>query len=251
MLRFSTTPAAGRLTNHIQCDSCARDDAAPQWQHWLTARAMAPLFSQVTMYHADCRRAVRGPCLIEKYSQDSSVPRRPRQPTGFCSDRSGNNRCVAMVTYVLICSTNSAAKTRAPGRKGQREMTTVLVTDTGPHITTDNVAVHAELAVELYQETTDGPFTAILVRHETRWWDDDPDPDYVDTIVSRSEFATSLPEVFAAVDAWLVTGHRLRVQPHTWRPSDSGPDVGAVLILEGRTVPTHPIAGGPLGCWAA
>ncbi|ORB77163.1 hypothetical protein BST46_26070, partial [Mycobacterium timonense] len=73
-----------------------------------------------------------------------------------------------MVMYVLICSTNSAAKTGAPGRYGQREMTTALVTDTGPHITTDNVAVHAELAVELYQETTDGPFTAILVRHETR-----------------------------------------------------------------------------------
>lgn len=112
----------------------------------------------------------------------------------------------------------------------------------------DYVAVDTQMTVTVTLAVTGGYFTAVLLREDRRWFDDDPTPEVVERIVCEREFATPLPAVFAAVDEWLFRGHKLRVLPHSWTPCDAGPDVGVALLLEGRAVPVHPVAG-PLGCW--
>ncbi|MDM3930319.1 MULTISPECIES: hypothetical protein [Mycobacterium avium complex (MAC)] len=95
-------------------------------------------------------------------------------------------------------------------------------------------AVDVQMVCELSQETANGPFQAVLVREETRHWEDDPVPDIVENVVGKVELHCALPDVFAEVDRWLLAGHHLRVQPATWTPGDTGPDSGVVVLLEAR-----------------
>lgn len=101
----------------------------------------------------------------------------------------------------------------------------------------DHVAIEADMRVELSQAAAGGPFEVTLLRHEIRWFDDDPRPDYAETVVCENSFAVPLPAVFAALDRWLMRGHRLKVLAHTWRPGESGGTTGVVLLLEGRAIP--------------
>lgn len=95
-------------------------------------------------------------------------------------------------------------------------------------------AVDVQMVCELSQEIENGPFQAVLVREETLHWEDDPQPDIVENVIGKVELHCTLPDVFAEVDQWLLTGHHLRVQPATWTPGDTGPDSGVVVLLEAR-----------------
>ena len=112
----------------------------------------------------------------------------------------------------------------------------------------DRCGVEVEMLVELSQARPAGAFRAALVRHERRWFDEDPTPDHTEQIVCQRALPHTLPAVFAAVDTWLFDEHKLRVLPHSWVPCEAGPDAGVALLLEGRAIPAHPI-NGPLGCW--
>ncbi|AOS95048.1 MULTISPECIES: hypothetical protein [Mycobacterium avium complex (MAC)] len=92
--------------------------------------------------------------------------------------------------------------------------------------------MHLSMVCELSQQTTTGPFLATLVREERRFWDDDPDPDVVETIVGAVELRASMPDVFTAVNTWLAE-HGLRVPTSSWQPGDTGPDTGVVILLDG------------------
>lgn len=112
----------------------------------------------------------------------------------------------------------------------------------------DLYGVEVEMSVQLSQARPAGAFHAALVRHERRWFDDDPTPEDTEQAVCQRDLALDLPAVFAAVDQWLFGEHKLRVLPHSWVPCEAGTDTGVALLLEGRAIPAHPISG-PLGCW--
>lgn len=112
----------------------------------------------------------------------------------------------------------------------------------------DHIAVETRWCVVMSLPKVDAPFQVVLTREDRLWFDDDPDPDIAEQIVCEHEFAVPLPSLFESVDEWLFVGHKLRVLPHSWVPCESGPDAGVALLLEGRAVPAHPVAG-PLGCW--
>jgi hypothetical protein len=114
-----------------------------------------------------------------------------------------------------------------------------LPADSGPR--NDRPDVDVQMMCELSQESPDGPFQAVLIREETRHWEDDPQPDIVETIVCEVELNAAPPDVFAEVDRWLLTGHRLRVNPATWTPGDTGPGTGVVVLLEARAIPATPV----------
>lgn len=98
-------------------------------------------------------------------------------------------------------------------------------------------ALDVNIVCELSQETFDGPFSVALIREETRWWDDDPTPDIIETIVGETELRVFLPDVFSAVDHWLANTHHLHVLPTTWTSGNTGADTGVVVLLAGRTTP--------------
>lgn len=102
-------------------------------------------------------------------------------------------------------------------------------------------ATNVKMVCELSQETVDGPFLAALIREETRWWDDDPTPDIVETIVSETTLQVLLPDVFSAVDHWLATTHRLYVLPTSWQSGNTGADTGVVVLLAGRATSVSPV----------
>lgn len=108
--------------------------------------------------------------------------------------------------------------------------------------------VEVEMSVQLIQSAPSGAFHATLIRHERRWFDDDPAPEHAEQAVSQRHLAYPLPAVFAAIDEWLFDEHQLRVLPHSWVPCPAGPDTGVALLLEARAISAHPIVG-PLGCW--
>jgi hypothetical protein len=103
----------------------------------------------------------------------------------------------------------------------------------------DQPAVDVNMVCELSQETPGGPFQAALIREETRRWDDDPKPDIVETIVCETELQAAEVDVFAAVNDWLRTVHRLQVPPTSWEPGDTGPGTGVVMLVQGRAAPVR------------
>lgn len=106
----------------------------------------------------------------------------------------------------------------------------------------DHVGVEVQMMCEVSRLTSADQFVATLFRIESRWWDDDPEPDVAETLVCEHEFDVPLPAVFAAVDRWLVQGHRLMVVPASWQIGNTGPGTGLALLLEGRAVPARPIS---------
>lgn len=100
-----------------------------------------------------------------------------------------------------------------------------------------SVAVEVQMMCEVAQERVGEPFMATLYRVESRFWDDDPNPDVVEVEVCEKALVCALPAVFAAVDEWLLAGHRLRVPAHTWRSGGTGPGTGLTVLLTGRAVP--------------
>ena len=113
-------------------------------------------------------------------------------------------------------------------------------TPDGPQ-STEGPSIEVNLKCELSQEDPAQPFEAVLIREETRYWDDDPKPDVVETIVSETELDASLPAVFEAVDQWLSAAHHLRIVPSSWRPGITGPSTGFVVLLEGQAAPADAI----------
>lgn len=109
----------------------------------------------------------------------------------------------------------------------------------------DSPMVAVRMVCELSQETASGSFTAALIREETRYWDDDPKPDIIESIVSETEIHALLPDVFSAVDHWLATTYRLRVLPTTWQSGNTGADTGLVVLLQGRATDSNELT---LGC---
>lgn len=138
--------------------------------------------------------------------------------------------------------------------RGQQSTADAQPRETPLAISDDQLAPHDHVAVEttwhaqITLPAVGNPFHACLIREDRRWFDDDPNPDIAEQIVCERDFSTPLPTVWAAIDQWLFTGHKLRVLPHSWAPCEAGNDVGCALLLEGRAVPVHPI-NGPLGCW--
>lgn len=112
------------------------------------------------------------------------------------------------------------------------------------------VAVETSWSTVVSLTAVGAPFRAVLIRADSRWFEDDATPELVEHVLCEREFSLPLPAVFGAVDEWLFQGHKLRVLAHTWTPCESGPDVGVALLLEARAVPVHPLPG-PLGCWSA
>lgn len=112
----------------------------------------------------------------------------------------------------------------------------------------DHFLSDVQMSVTVCLPAPGTPFQATLVRTDLRWFDDDPEPDITELPVCERSFAVPLPELFAAVDSWLCSQHRLRVLPHSWTPCDAGGDTGCALLLEGRALPAMPISG-PLGHW--
>jgi hypothetical protein len=106
-----------------------------------------------------------------------------------------------------------------------------------PTADNDGPAVQVSMRCELSQESASSVFTAALVRAEQRFWDEDPEPDLIETIVCETELDCLLPAVFEAVDQWLYTSHRLCVTPTSWRSGITGPSTGFTVLLEGQTVP--------------
>lgn len=102
-------------------------------------------------------------------------------------------------------------------------------------------SIEVNMKCELSQENSEQPFEATLIREETRYWDDDPEPEIVETIIAETELDAPLPAVFDAVDLWLTTGHHLRMVPSSWRPGITGPSTGYVVLLEGQATPTDAI----------
>ncbi|MDD4865606.1 MAG: hypothetical protein PHQ28_00255 [Mycobacterium sp.] len=104
----------------------------------------------------------------------------------------------------------------------------------------DHPAIEVTMLCELSQVTPEGPFSATLIREETRRWEDDPEPDVVETIVCEVELSAPLTEIFSEVDRWLLARHHLRIVPSSWEPGETGPDAGVVVLLTGRA--THVVA---------
>ncbi|WP_156751449.1 hypothetical protein [Mycobacterium sp. 1245111.1] len=111
--------------------------------------------------------------------------------------------------------------------------------DPAPNNSGPDIQVH--MKCELSQENPEQPFEATLIREETRYWDDDPKPEIVETIIAETELDSPLPAVFAAVDLWLTASHHLRMVPSSWRPGITGPSTGYVVLLEGQAAPTDAI----------
>lgn len=103
------------------------------------------------------------------------------------------------------------------------------------------VAIEVQMMCEVAQERERGPFVATLYRVESRFWDDDPNPDVVEVEVCEKTLTCALPAVFAAVDEWLLAGHRLRVPAHTWRFGDTRPGTGLTVLLNGRAMPVQAV----------
>lgn len=102
-----------------------------------------------------------------------------------------------------------------------------------------NVDVTVTMKCEVYQEEPRGCFFVTLIREETRYWDDDPNPDIVETIVCETQLNCSVPEVFIAVDEWLIRGHHLTASPESWKSGDTGPGTGVVLLLFAQLLPSY------------
>lgn len=92
-----------------------------------------------------------------------------------------------------------------------------------PNADNHGPAVQVSMRCELSQETCSSVFTAALIRAEQRFWDEDPEPDLIETIVCENELDCLLPAVFQAVDQWLYAGHRLCVTPTRGAPASPGP----------------------------
>jgi hypothetical protein len=103
----------------------------------------------------------------------------------------------------------------------------------------DYVAIEVQMTCELARESQAAPFVASLFRVETRWFEDDDKPDVIETTVCEAQFDSTVPAVFAAVDDWLIRGHRVRVPAPSWRHGDTGADTGLVFLLFGRALPVQ------------
>jgi hypothetical protein len=57
----------------------------------------------------------------------------------------------------------------------------------GHHPVDRDVDVTVNMKCEVYQEESQGCFCATLIREETRFWDDDPEPDIIETIVCETQ----------------------------------------------------------------
>ncbi|MDD4866103.1 MAG: hypothetical protein PHQ28_02950 [Mycobacterium sp.] len=97
--------------------------------------------------------------------------------------------------------------------------------------------IDIEMLCELSQDLPHSPFVATLWRVERRWFDEDAQPEIVETQVCEAEFTTSLPAVFPAVDEWLLRGHRLLVAPSAWKAEQAGPGTGMLIFLSGQATP--------------
>ncbi|OBK40321.1 hypothetical protein A5658_22065 [Mycobacterium sp. 1245111.1] len=106
-----------------------------------------------------------------------------------------------------------------------------------PNADNQGPAVQVSMRCELSQETCSSVFTAALIRAEQRFWDEDPEPDLIETIVCEIELDCLLPAVFQAVDQWLYAGHRLCVTPTSWRSGITGPSTGFAVLFEGEAGP--------------
>ncbi|PBA69043.1 hypothetical protein CKJ76_24675 [Mycobacterium avium] len=84
----------------------------------------------------------------------------------------------------------------------------------------DRPTVDIAMICELSQEHHDSPFRATLVHEETRHWDDDPDPDVIDTIICTTEIPCHWRDVFAAINQWL---HTTYGPGKTWVTDDQAP----------------------------
>lgn len=99
----------------------------------------------------------------------------------------------------------------------------------------DPPAIGIALICELSQENHASPFRATLVREETLYWDDDPDPDVTDTIICTTELPPCRwRDVFAAVNQWLHDTYGLYVPQAAWQPGSTGPDAGVIMLLHGH-----------------
>lgn len=106
----------------------------------------------------------------------------------------------------------------------------------------DHVGVEVQMMCELSRLLSADQFVATLFRIESRWFDDDPEPDIAETMVCEHEFEAPLPGMFTAVDRWLLHEHRLMVIPTSWQIGNSGPATGLSLLLTGRAVPARPVS---------
>ena len=106
----------------------------------------------------------------------------------------------------------------------------------------DTVVTSTQMWVEVSQ-ATERTFEVTLIRRDHRFYDDDPDPDLIETTVCERTITASLPAMFAAVDGWLINEHRLRVLPHSWRALSC--QTGTDLLLEAHALPAQPIATTP------
>ncbi len=105
-----------------------------------------------------------------------------------------------------------------------------------PHVAvSDHLGVEVKRRIEISQTQPGAPFAAILIRVETRWYDNDPTPDEVEIVEASFAVDSDLPEAIDAVNVWLLLEHRSRVLPHSWRSRPSEGTTGVVLMFEGMT----------------
>lgn len=88
---------------------------------------------------------------------------------------------------------------------------------------------------ELWQESTEGPFTAALFRQETHWWDDESE--VIDKIISTTEVSAPLTGIYDELERWLRAEYHLRVIPSSWESGETGPDTGVVVLMEATCAP--------------
>lgn len=117
----------------------------------------------------------------------------------------------------------------------------MIATEQDNNTLSNTVAFEVQMMCEVAQEREGEPFMATLYRVESRFWDDDPNPDVVEVEVCEKALACALPAVFAAVDEWLLAGHRLRVPAHTWRSGNTGSGTGLTALLVGRAMPVQAV----------
>lgn len=103
---------------------------------------------------------------------------------------------------------------------------------------TEGVAIDVRMVVTASKEPGARVFRVALVRCEHRYWDDDPEPDVIETRIAETTFSCSLPALFDAVDSWLREGYQLRALPHSWQVSASDAPVGCEVLLVADALPT-------------
>jgi hypothetical protein len=101
----------------------------------------------------------------------------------------------------------------------------------------EHVAVEIEMMCELARETQAKPFVATLFEIETRWFEDDLEPEVTEKMVCEALFACPIALIFTEIDAWLRRQYRLRVVPNSWQSGGNCAAAGLVLLMTGRAVP--------------